>query len=432
MTTTWEIGGKTVKSLHIGEKEVKKLVRISDNVIIWEKPLVFTLTSNKNSLDISESAILTAKLTDAGVGVQGKTVRFCGIVADTATSRNITANTESVVGCKYSFPTIPTLAEGEKIYLDKDHKAYLYKQGNGTALTVKIGQGSTGTGALTSLSVENGIITYSTGGSPGTINCTDKDMSVIYSDINVTINDYGIFGTTDANGEVNVTYTPSSAGNFTITATCMDLSDSTTLEVNQWNLDLVTSASNLSSANNDTATLTATLTKNGTGVSGKKIIFSSPYGSTASSRTLPTNTWIPVGAKYRVTTLKTTLWVTPHVAISWDLVDEEYKITRSYSGTTTVDSGNLHDFYVENGVLYYTKGSTQKQYSPPPVSADFTKIKCSSAGCVIDDYGGFYYYELNTDSNGIATATYTAYTSGNLTISADYNNLQDTVQLTVT
>lgn len=197
-------------------------------------------------------------------------------------------------------------------------------------------------------------------------------------------------------------------------------------------LDLVSDVNSLSSANNESATLTATLTNNSNPVSGKTVIFSNSYNQSAVSKTLTASTWTPVGAKYEITTLKTTFYLSPNLLIRWDIVDEEYVIETVGSDpdmNAWYDAGNLHDFYVENGIVHYTKGNIAKTYDAS--NLDLTRIKCSSSGCVINDYGGFY-SKKTTNGNGVATTTYYANDTGNKTITATSMSVSDTVQINVT
>lgn len=197
-------------------------------------------------------------------------------------------------------------------------------------------------------------------------------------------------------------------------------------------IDLVSDVNSLSSANNESATLTATLTNNNNPVSGGTVILSDPYNQSSVSKTLTANTWTPVGAKYEITTLKTTLYLSSIITIKWDAVDDRYIFEVKSSdpdGPNFRDAGNLHDFYVENGIVHYTKGSTAKTYDASYL--DLTQIKCTSSGCVINDYGGFY-SKKTTDSSGIATSTYYARDTGNKTITASSMGVSDTVQIDVT
>lgn len=194
-------------------------------------------------------------------------------------------------------------------------------------------------------------------------------------------------------------------------------------------IDLVSDVNSLSSANNESATLTATLTNNNNPVSGKTVILSNPYNQSSVSKTLVTDTWTPVGAKYEVTISKTLLfkvYLSSGITIEWNTPDNRYEFT---VGSSFYDAGDLHDFYVENGIVHYIKGSTAKTYDAS--NWDLTRIRCIVSGCVIKDYGGFY-IKKTTNSSGIATATYYARDTGNKTITASSMGVSDTVQINVT
>lgn len=199
-------------------------------------------------------------------------------------------------------------------------------------------------------------------------------------------------------------------------------------------ISLASDVNSLVYANNDTATLTATLTNNNTPVNGKSVIFTSPYTQTYVSKTLTANTWTPVGAKYVITNLKTTFYLSPNLRIGYDPVDDEYVFE-----TVDIDSpdarfgtrGTLHDFYVENGIVHYTRGvSTSESYDARDF--DLTKVKCTSSNCVINDYGGFY-SKKTTDSNGEATTYFTETNStGTKNITAESMSKSASVQIQVT
>ena len=194
-------------------------------------------------------------------------------------------------------------------------------------------------------------------------------------------------------------------------------------------IDLVSDVNSLSSANNESATLTATLTNNNNPVSGKTVILSNPYNQSSVSKTLATDTWTPVGAKYEITISKTllfTVYLSSDITIMWNTHDNRYEFV---VGSSFYDAGDLHDFYVENGIIHYIKGSTAKTYDASHL--DLTRIKCRVSGCVINDYGGFY-IKKTTNSSGIATSTYYARDTGNKTITASSMGVSDTVQINVT
>ena len=83
------IGGKTVKSLHINNKEIASITRVSDGLILYQKTqpdnYALTVVADKPILSYydSESATLTATLTNNGVPVSGETVTFKAYQNDT-------------------------------------------------------------------------------------------------------------------------------------------------------------------------------------------------------------------------------------------------------------------------------------------------------------------------------------------------------------
>ena len=224
------------KTVMIGNKEVKSIVTSNGGVLYERKGYGLSLTSDKSSLSTNESATLTATLTNNYAPVVNETIYFCGITSDTPTAKTLSANVETPVGCKYAFASIPSLNNGEYIYLDKEHRIKLARDAYGaTGIFWSLsdyGQGNGSCLGISSVIVENNIIKVTYSGLSTTIDASRCDMSAILSDISgVTINDYGISVATNSNGEATVTYSPTSTGNKIITAKWDDLSDSVQLTV---------------------------------------------------------------------------------------------------------------------------------------------------------------------------------------------------------
>ena len=221
------------ESVVINGNEVQSIID-SNGGVIYQKHLennyLLTLTSDKDILSYydNDSALLTATLTNNGIGVQGEIVRFDGFLLDTPITRSITQNTETYVGNKYILGNIP-ITNRNKIFLNKEHTVYITKD---AVDGVKIYWPNEGSGDGTSnISVENGIITYTKNGTDHSIDCSNTDMSVIYSQVNgLVIQDYGVFGTTDSNGQATATYNSQGVGDVTITAKCMNVSETYELE----------------------------------------------------------------------------------------------------------------------------------------------------------------------------------------------------------
>ena len=217
----------------IGNKEVQSIIT-SNGGVLYEKQsgdnYLLTLTSDKDILSYydNDSALLTATLTNNGVGVQGETVRFEGFLLDTPISKTITHNTETQVGSKYIVSNIP-ITNLNKIFLNKEHTVYITKD---AVDGVKIHWPNGGSGDETSnISVENGIITYSRGGTTYTKDCTSYDMSVVYSQVSgFSINDYGVFAVTDSSGVATVSYESKGTGDINIKVNCMNLQETYSIE----------------------------------------------------------------------------------------------------------------------------------------------------------------------------------------------------------
>lgn len=207
----------------IGNKEVQSIIT-SNGGVLYEKQsgdnYLLTLTSDKDILSYydNESALLTATLTNNGVGVQGEMVRFDGFLLDTPITRSITQNTETQVGSKYIVNNIP-ITDLNKIFLNKEHTVYITKD---AVDGVKIHWPNGGSGDETSnISVENGIITYSRGGTTYTEDCSSYDMGVVYSQVSgFSINDYGVFAVTDSSGVATVSYESKGTGDLNIKCSC--------------------------------------------------------------------------------------------------------------------------------------------------------------------------------------------------------------------
>lgn len=224
-------------SVTINNQEVDSITT-NNNGVIYQKLAGYelTLTADKNSVNRNETVTLTALLTNNYAPVVNETIYFCGITSDTPTVKTLSANVETPVRCKYAFASIPSLNNGEYIYLDKEHRIKLAKDaygGTGIFWTLSdYGQSNGSCLGISSVIVENNIIKVTYSGLNTTIDASRCDMSAILSDISgVTINDYNLSATTNSNGEATVTYSPTSTGNKTITANVMELSETVQIQV---------------------------------------------------------------------------------------------------------------------------------------------------------------------------------------------------------
>ena len=108
-TVSWNINNKTVQSLHIGNKEIQTIERISDGVIIYQRTPVYelTLTSDKVTASTGETVTFSATLTLDGVTVSDETVTFTDGTNTLGTS---TTNSNGVATLTYSWNTDSNLS----------------------------------------------------------------------------------------------------------------------------------------------------------------------------------------------------------------------------------------------------------------------------------------------------------------------------------
>lgn len=223
-------------SVSIGGKEVQSIKLASNNAVLYEKVsdnYLLTLSSNKDILSYydSESATLTATLTNNNVPISGETVVFSFPYENTYTSKTISANTETTVGRKYVITTSFPENSSSTTYLDSEHKVKIVtKAGDGASLFVNGIQ--IGSDFSYNFSVEDGIVSWKVSSSSYSYDCSGYDLSVIKSTINLNINDYGGHYRTDTdnNGVATCTYSSQGVGDVTITAECMNLTETYSIE----------------------------------------------------------------------------------------------------------------------------------------------------------------------------------------------------------
>lgn len=235
----------------IGNKEVESIVT-SDGGILYQKPstdnYALSLSSDKNSISYanSETATLTATLTNNGIGAQGKTIIFEDANATPIISNMPSSSTpnETVydIGSKWKLIATSPVSSGSQIDI------YIPNTSNYLRIRPKSG----------GYRIENTYISYITGNNYAFLNgsalyCnhnviyTDEgdslDLSTYYGQdafsqikfiVNSTISSVVSllsFVVTDANGEATLTYVPTGTGNFTIQANYETLQDSVQITV---------------------------------------------------------------------------------------------------------------------------------------------------------------------------------------------------------
>lgn len=232
--------------------------------------LVLTAPS---SCGVGQSVTLSAELScgyndgtisvpDFGGKLAGATVKFK--IGNTIVGTGVT-NNNGVATCNYTFTAV------------------------GSYSVTAVFEGSTDFGSVTSnavtvvpidLTVASDKDSFSQVGETATITCTlmnnnggisGETLSYVMKDANNTVIDSGT-GTTDSNGEVELSYTAADAGDVTVTVDCMSLQKTCILHDIIYNIVLSTSKT---SANiGESVTFTATVKRsNNNPVSGETVTF---------------------------------------------------------------------------------------------------------------------------------------------------------------
>lgn len=172
------------------------------------------LYADKSIIQINDTANFYALLLKDGYPQSNEEIKFF-VESNSPTLRTLTADTDNIVSPRYSFASMPTFSDSsETVYLDADHSISLRKFGSNQVQLC----GAVGTTCqvnVTSISLNNNVLTYTSNGGTTTVDVSDKDMSVIYSDVEgVTINDYYSVYTanTGSDGVATVSYVGKGAG----------------------------------------------------------------------------------------------------------------------------------------------------------------------------------------------------------------------------
>ena len=185
-----------------------------------------------------------------------------------------------------------------------------------------------------------------------------------------------------------------------------------------WELDLTANKSVMMTG--ETATLTATLTNNNVGVSGETIYFDGILNSTSTTLTV-TNTETKVSSKYDVLTVPDfsgTLYLNKEKNIELFLFDGMIILIMLVNGQRTTVGTDISDISVNNGILSYTENGSIETVDIS--SYDLSVVSCNTGGtATIGDYG----YYVVTDSNGVATVSYTGVGVGDLNVQAVYEGI---------
>ena len=169
----------------------------------------------------------------------------------------------------------------------------------------------------------------------------------------------------------------------------------------------------------ETVTLTATLTDaENTAMSGETILFD---GLTV-QRTISPDTSTVVGDSYKIISLPT---FGPYDYVS--LNEEESVIMGNANSVITLyvfqnSYTNISDISVDNGVISFYENNNPNKISIDISSTSINKIFTTNTGLIIEEYTTGV-----TDSNGVATATYTGTAKGEMSIQAQCTTNNNTI-----
>ena len=269
-TVLWSISNKTVQSLHIGQKEIQTIERVSDGVVLYQKsdepiPINYNLTvSLSNNLIYTDgSTIISGTLTANGSAMSNEIITiyddYSNTSLGTCTTDSNGAYSKTLSGFDdgiYTLKASHTNVDSSTIDLAVLKHIYIIRT-SANPSTITSGQSSVITATLTkdNNAYSNQTVTFSYGGNSYT-------------------------STTDSNGVATHTYTGTGAGSITITASSNGASNSVTITDNPSGSSTPTSISvsatkdTLSAYHNETSTLTATvLDNNDNPVSGQTVTF---------------------------------------------------------------------------------------------------------------------------------------------------------------
>lgn len=248
------------KSVKLNGKEVKSIVLEDGGVLYEANNMSLTLSYSPATVYYGDTVTLTATLTKKNIGLANKTISFYteseSFIPTTETYSGITYNCYEVNGegnisfngnsCiilqNNEIKTQADIYNGKHLIEIKDSKLYI----DGDEITTDIDP---------SKNYKIGIITTAT---------------------DVTHHFGRLLGSssTDSNGVASATVVCTGFSSLTATISYKDVSDSANIIVNdKYDLTIESDKDILSYNDNDTATLTATLTKNGVGVENEEITF---------------------------------------------------------------------------------------------------------------------------------------------------------------
>lgn len=173
------------------------------------------LSADKSIAQSGDTINFTAVCIDNGNVVSGKSVNFYGLKSATSTSKSLTADTWTPVGCKFGVSVDSSVAGILALTKDSTPVSIVAAEGG---LIVNIPNKSPYSN-VSNIVFEDGILSFTYNGNTVTEDLSSYDCTNVNASVSgFTISDYGVFDTTDANGVATATYQCTGAGLQSITA----------------------------------------------------------------------------------------------------------------------------------------------------------------------------------------------------------------------
>ena len=394
----------------MNNQEVDSII-LSDGGVLYEaKNISLMLSYSPSTVYYGDTVTLTATLTKKNIGLANKTISFYteseSFIPTTETYSGITYNCYEVNGegnisfngnsCiilqNNEIKTQADIYNGKHLIEIKDSKLYI----DGDEITTDIDP---------SKNYKIGIITTAT---------------------DVTHHFGRLLGSssTDSNGVASATVVCTGFSSLTATISYKDVSDSANIIVNdKYDLTIESDKDILSYNDNDTATLTATLTKNGVPVEGETIQFIST--NVYEKEIHDSGNYSEIGRYFEVDL--STLPVNQYYYIGGDdIISSPISITKYSDGTAVLvdrysDGMVLNDIvYFEDTQLKYVDSRTGNEIIKDISNYDLSKWNKFSVALSADVLVKYpvFYKSGATDANGQCSVTYDSKGIGDIHIKA--------------
>lgn len=218
-------------AVYINNEEVEFIKTVDGNGVIYEKNYQFTLTSDKDYLDYSntETATLTAKYTINGEGVSGKTVKCYIKGKPVAINNGGLTDFTTALGNRFIIRFVPTASGTYVRLVNSSGSVGIVMDSSRGIIVQKGGANNSYSSTYGYLKLENGVLTDANGLTYNISNYEDFRLNYIAGKGIVYI-DFYEEGVTDSNGEVSWTYNSFARGSVPFIAECENRSAECTVE----------------------------------------------------------------------------------------------------------------------------------------------------------------------------------------------------------